>query len=264
MKRHDIIRRREALWYPEASRVALLEKLHALATDPPRHRTRSLAIVAEPNAGKTALIRKYLNDHPPIRGEESMEIPAIALRMTNFTRVEDFSIGLLEAIHAPDPGAGLHRDRVKRFVELAKNVKLGLIFLDEFHDCVDTSGRGKPFLKATKNLIEAGCRVIPAGIQEVAEVIALDKQLDTRLNPKPARLERIKDLNVILAIMKELSGFDERDISDAAVSYVLTVTKGILGHVLDVIEGTLIHERNLKLDSLRRHCQMLSQLDGLW
>lgn len=261
--RHALIRHREALWYPEPSRTALLEELHAIATDPARHRTRSVAIIAEANGGKSALIQRYLAQHPPVDGKEARHIPAIYLKMTPFPRVEDLSVALLEAVGAPAPDRGTHAARLKRFVHMAEAVKLGLIFLDEFHDCADTSGRGKPFLRCIKGLINDGLCVVPAGTQELAEVLALDPQLSTRFNFARGRLQRVTQPGVVKTMILALARMDEDELSDAALEYIMRESRGILGHLLDLVEETLHQHQNLKLASLRECRKLMDVLDSV-
>lgn len=263
LERHTLIEHREALWYPEPSRTALLGELHAIATDPARHRTRSIAIIAEANGGKSALIQRYMTLHPPVYGEEAVHIPAIYLSMTLFSRVEDLSVALLEAIGAPAADRGTHAARLKRFVHLARTVKLGLIFLDEFHDCADTTGRGKPFLRCIKGLIIDGLLVVPAGTQELAEVLALDAQFSTRFNFVRGRLQRVTDLGVIKSMVMAVGSVTEDDLSDAAVEYILQESRGVLGHMLDLVEETLHQHQNLTLASLRQCRKLMDVLDSV-
>lgn len=259
--RHGIITSRERLWYPEPSRQALLEELYAIATDPARHRTRSIAIIAESNGGKSALVQRYLTQHPPVRGKNVLELPAIRLNMTTIPRVEELSVALLEALGAPDARAGNHASRLTRFVQLARRMKVNLIFLDEFHDCADTTGRGKPFLRCIKGLINEGLCVVPVGTEELAAVLARDPQLATRFNFARGRLTRLQDPGIVKAMMLRISGLPESQVSDAAVEFVLRESRGILGHTLDLIEGTLLAHGDLKLASLRQHRALMDVLD---
>jgi len=264
--RHDLINLRETLWYPEPTRQALLAELYALATDPVRQRTRSMAIIADSNGGKSALIESYLRLHPRGRDEQALIIPAVHIDMTNMTQVAQLSTALLKALDAPDESGGTHITRMDRFIALARAVKLQLIFLDEFHDCADTTGRGKPFLRCIKGLINQGLKVVPVGTEDVAEVLGRDPQLASRINLSRGRLRRLdqtSDLPVIRRFMHELSGLNEDDISDAAVRYVWEETRGILGHVLDLIEGTVATYRDLTLAHLRTYRATMDALDRI-
>lgn len=261
LDRHQIIVERERLWYPEPTREALLKELHAIATDPVRHRTRSIAIIAESNGGKSALINRYMKLHPPVREKNALSIPAIRLNMTTIPLVQDMSIALLEALGAPDARAGNHAARISRFVQLARKTHLGLVFLDEFHDCADTKGRGEPFLRCVKGLLHAGLCIVPVGTEELAAVLEKKEQISSRLNFARGRLKRLQDPGIVKAMMLRISGLPESEVSDAAVEFVLRESRGILGHTLDLIEGTLLAHGDLKLASLRDYRTLMDVLD---
>lgn len=259
--RHYIIDRRESVWCREPQREALLQELHDLATDPARHRLQSIAIVGESNAGKSSLVERYKRLHPVVRGESALVVPAISVNMSGMPRTSDLSVALLEALQAPDPKTGTDVDRMKRFVQLAREMSLGIVFMDEFHDCADTSGRGKPFLRVIKLLMNEKILVVPVGTEMLAEVLMRDPQLHSRFNFSRGRLQRIDDLGVLKGIMLHLSELDEDGISDAAVEFVLHESRGIMGHALDLIEGALLLNGDLKLASLRQSRLRLDVLD---
>jgi hypothetical protein len=66
---------------------------------------------------------------------------------------------------------------------------------------------------------------------------------------------------VIKALMLEMSELSDKDISDAAVKYVFNETKGVLGHILDLTEDTLVAYKDLKLTSLRETRKFMDVLD---
>lgn len=261
--RHTLIERREHTWYREPAREALLQELEHLATDPARHRTRSIAIVAESNGGKTALVSRYLALHPVREEEERRVVPALHLSMTDIPRVEDLSIRLLEGLGALEPRHGNHSDRLQRFVKLARSVDLGLVFLDEFHDCADTTGRGKPFLRCIKGLLIEGVRVVPVGTESLAAVLAMDPQLASRFNFARGRLTRVTDPGVVKALMARIAGAAPEAVTDASVEFVLQETRGIFGHLLDLVEQTLLDHGTLSLENLRRVRGLMDVLDGV-
>jgi hypothetical protein len=262
--RKIVINRREELWYDEPFREALLAKLSALEVDPIRHRTKSYAIIAEPNGGKSSLVKRHMFQNPQIPTSEKTMISCIFLEMTHYPRVEDLSKALLKAIHAPESAkqTETHDERMTRFVEHAREVGLKSIFLDEFHDCADTTGKGKPFLRCIKGLLLKGFCVVPMGTEELAAVLSLNPQLASRLNFASGRLPRINDASLVKALMEEISGFPE-EILDKAVEYIVEQTKGVFGHVLDMIEGTAIDYGNLKLESLEAFRQEMDVLDSV-
>lgn len=262
-RRHAIISWREHKWYPEAKRMGVLKELKHLITDPRRHRARSLAIVADANGGKTLLIKRLVAEHAPRDGEEAQEIPVFMLSMADISRVEDLSTEFLRKLGAPDPKAGTHADRMTRFLDLAKRVKLRMIILDEFHDCVGAKGKGTPFLRLIKALMNRGILVVPVGTPALIPVLKRDPQLASRFNFARGTLGRLEDAGTVKAVMMHVSQLPKEQISDAAVTFVFEETKGILGHVLDLAEQTMLVFGNLKLASLREVRTTMDVLDDL-
>ena len=73
-------------------------ELHALTLDPPRHRTRSIAIIADANGGKSGIITRYLQNHPRVKDGDLTKIPAICIDMSDIVIVQDLIVRLLEEI----------------------------------------------------------------------------------------------------------------------------------------------------------------------
>ncbi len=260
--RNATISSREGFWYPEPCREMLLAELHALTTDPPRHRTRSIAIIAEANGGKSRVAKRYMELHAPVEHEDATAIQAIFVNMTKYARVEDLSERLLKEIGAPKLAHETHTQRMERFIGLASKNRM-LIFLDEFHDCADTSGKGKPFLRLIKNLLLEGLLVIPMGTEELAAVLADDPQLASRLNFATGRLPRVDNLETLKSLMLKVIRLPESKIEDEAIQYVREQSKGVLGHVLDLTEGTYVAHHNLELASLKQYRLKMDALDSV-
>ena len=258
-----IIKARENLWYPEPEREKLLGYIDRLSKNPLRHRTRSVAIIAEANGGKSGIITRYLLTHPRVDNGEQTTIPAISILMVDIKIVEELSVRLLEEIGASNPERGTHAQRIKRFIVLANQVQLRVIFLDEFHDCADTSGRGRPFLRCIKRLILEHFIVVPVGIKDLEAVLARDAQLASRFNLMRGRVNRVKSVAVIKAIIYKFIEIDNITVTDAAVKYIQKETFGVIGHVLDMIEETLTDNRNLNMKSLIAQRLLMPDLNSL-
>lgn len=258
-----ISRQRESRWYQEESRQALLDEFQLLLNASLRRRKRSIAIIGESNSGKTSLVRHFLRSHRPVNAGTHQKILCIFLNMTLLPRVEDVSRALLEAIGAPDPGAGTHEARLRRFLELAREVGLQLIFMDEFHDCANSTGKGQPFLRLIKGLMNAGLIVVPIGTEELATVLAMDPQLSSRFNFSRGRLRRITDPARALALINNLSEPGSPQPSDECVHFILSETRGIMGHLLDLVEDTLQRHGSMTMPHLRETRSTMDVLDGL-
>lgn len=259
--RRQVITKREQTWIHTPDADMAHERLTDLVDPTRRHRTNSVSVIAESNSGKTRLVKRFLKLNAPREGAEGLHIPVIYLSMADIRRVEDLSVELLQSIQAPDPSSGTHTARKARFQYLQAQVGLKMILLDEFHDCVTTSGRGVPFLRMIKWVMANDVYVVPIGVEALSDVLQMDAQFSTRFSS--CRLGRLEDPGMILTVLTATSNVSEDDITDEAIAYILQETKGVLGHVLDLAEGALVNGRDLSLPSLRQARKYMDVLDHL-
>ena len=134
-ERAALIKRRENFWYPEKSRVAVLDELSNMYNDPQRHRTRSIAIIADSNGGKSQIPIQFMRRHPVIlsTSDDYDTIPAITVSMTGIRTLPEFSRQLLAAVRAPARNQASSRPEtyefgIKRFMQHARKVRLNNFF----------------------------------------------------------------------------------------------------------------------------------------
>ncbi|WP_407572254.1 TniB family NTP-binding protein [Deinococcus altitudinis] len=260
--RDEVIRRRETCWVKEPSRVELLKELHYVATTP-QHRKSSIAIIAEANSGKSAILRKYQESYPSYERKDRTIVPSILIDLSTLKRVEDLSIALLKKIGAIDPESGNHTQRLERFTALAGQVGLGLVMLDEFHEVADTSGKGKPFLKCIKSLMNEGIAVVPAGVDEVRQVFRGSGEFTTRFDFELGTLKPVEDEGIVLELMMHISALPLTAVPEESVKYVMCESRGVFGHVCDLIQRTFIAHRSLTVPALTATRKVMRALDPL-
>ncbi|WP_027483221.1 TniB family NTP-binding protein [Deinococcus pimensis] len=242
-EQNDIIRDREANWWNLKSRKKVVTLFQSLVKTPDRHRRRAPALIAGPNEGKTRLVRFLRDEFKVERVNGSLVVKIVYVNMADVDNVAQLMEELLRALGDVDPTAGNAKQRYGRFRELARMAQLAVIFLDEFHDSVDATGKGKPFLRAIKKMMndeDAKFVVIPMGIPELAGILRRDKQLATRFSTVTGRLPRLKDLGEVKTIMQDLVGPGHPEVEDECVLYAAAQTKGVLGHLLDLVESALV------------------------
>ena len=263
-RRKAIVERRETFWMPEESRTQLLEELACMAQIG-MARQMSLAIVAEANSGKTALLKHYCEQHPPYEQEDESGsrtiMPAILIDMSLLSRVEDLSVALLRQLGATDPEAGSHTQRLYRFLHLAKEMKLGLVLLDEFHEAADTTGKGKPFLKCIKGLMNQGVVIVLAGTAEVRSVLMEKQEFSTRYDYECMSLDVITDLQIVKALLMKITALPNESISNEAVMYIIEQSRGVFGNICDLTQRTFISYNTLELAGLKSTRAKMRSLD---
>ncbi|MGY2894696.1 TniB family NTP-binding protein [Deinococcus sp. UYEF24] len=258
--RDEVINRRESCWIQEQSRTNLLKELHYVATTP-QHRKHSIAIVAEANSGKSAIFRKYQELYPRHERDDRTIVPSVLIDLSTLKRVEDLSIALLKKLGATDPEIGNHTKRLDRFIDLGRQVGLGLVLLDEFHEATDTSGKGKPFLKCIKHLMNEGIAVVPAGVDEVRKVFIDSGEFTTRFDFELGTLMPVTEDGIVKEMMMHISALPDPEISNEAVDYVIQESRGVFGHICDLTQRTFINHRSLKLPALQATRKVMRALD---
>lgn len=243
------LNRREGFWFPEPERERLLAYLDQLANSAPRQRERSIAIIAEANNGKSALLKRYMERHPSSEEKGRKIVKCISVDMSNNKRVEDLSVALLRALGDINPEGGNHSQRIIRFIALSRKTGLQLTFLDEFHEAANLE-KGGPILRCIKGLMNEHVKIVPLGLESLQKVFIPDPEFSTRFAFSRGRLKRISNTGMIKALMMNISELPEHKIESKAVKYVLKVTKGVMGHMCDLIEETFVDSGNLTLASL--------------
>jgi hypothetical protein len=92
-----------AAWirYPLANRIAA--KLEELLLLPKTHRMPNLLIVGETNNGKTAMLSRFVRQHPPQEGdgEVASSIPVITIEAPPIPDERRFYAEILRQVYAP-------------------------------------------------------------------------------------------------------------------------------------------------------------------
>lgn len=232
----DIIQFRERLFFPEERRMFILDELSRLLVEPPRHRTKSIAIIGSANSGKSRLISRFLRLHPHVEHDTYTEIPAVSVSCAQMKQVEQLSGAILRRIGTVHAEKGTHAQRVERLLDQAQKRRLRMILLDEFHDPLKTPRRAEDFLMFLKGMLNEGLLVVPVGTEVLEGRLNADPQLATRFNFKLGRLTDVTDPRVVKALLLALAQVDGQDISDDLVRYVIAEAAGNLGNMADWVE----------------------------
>lgn len=200
--------------------------------------------------------------HPRRIEDGQVRVPCIVVDMSTTRRVEDLSVALLRALEDLDPEHGTHVQRMARFLELGREVGLQLVFLDEFHEAASID-KGAPVLKCIKAMMNEHVKVVPMGVEKLAEVFSQDAQLSTRFQFARGRLLPITDLSIVKSLMVELTDLPVKEIKTKTVKYIMKETGGVLGHICDLIEDTYVKYGNLEHANVEAQRALLDCLNPL-
>jgi hypothetical protein len=174
-------------WIRYTRAQTITAQLDALLTHPPTHRMPNLLIVGETNNGKTALIKQFLQRHPPKPGtlHADSAIPVIAVQAPPVPDERRFYQAILKHVYAafrPSHTAGHLQQEVFR---LLSTVQTKMLIIDEIHHIL--AGpliKQRHFLNVIKYLgNELQIPIVAVGTPDAFHAIQSDPQLANRFEP---------------------------------------------------------------------------------
>lgn len=178
-------------WVHHPAARAILDRLEDLYAYPAQTRMPNLLVVGESNSGKSALLRRFAERHPPDANPEGD-----AARIPVFT---------VEAPTGPDEGRLYHavldrllapygrRDPLDRkqyqVTSLLRRVGTRVLVIDELHNALSgTLARRGQFLNAIKYLANTlRIPIVLAGTRDAFNVLQPDAQMQNRFPPMQLR-----------------------------------------------------------------------------
>jgi hypothetical protein len=186
------IKRDRWIGYPRAREI--LDMMDDLLMYPKRHRMPNLLLIGDTNNGKTMLLRKFLDLHPPDMNldGDAAKIPVLLVQCPPIPDEARLYRVILDTLCVPYRS----RDRVDNLqyqvIAVMKRVGVTVLILDEIqHVLAGNQTKQRPFLNVLKYLSnELMIPIIAAGIQDALMVLNADPQLSNRF--KIAGLPRWK------------------------------------------------------------------------
>jgi hypothetical protein len=162
-------------------------KLEEFLLLPKTHRMPNLLIVGETNNGKTAMLSRFVRQHPPQEGNGDIAsgIPVIAMEAPPVPDERRFYAEILRQVFAPfrpSKSAGQLQYEVLR---LLATVEVKLLIIDEIqHVLAGPLLKQRQFRNVIKNLgNELQIPIVAAGTQDAFNAIQTDPQLANRFEP---------------------------------------------------------------------------------
>lgn len=175
------IRQDRWLPYPQADR--LLERLEALFNMPEKIRPPSMLIVGDSHCGKSSLVRRFQQRHPPTDGMYESACPVYYLKSCP---PEPDEGRLYEEILKDLAVPFRYSDRPAKKMDEVKyqfeQIKVRVIILDEMSNALSGSTlKQRVFMNAIKNLHNIIQRpIVLVGTLEAQYVTSSDRQFDSR------------------------------------------------------------------------------------
>jgi hypothetical protein len=219
--------------YPRAK--AALVAMGRLAAHPRTTRMPSLAIYGDSGMGKTMLMRKFCEDHPPIvdprKGIERQQVLPIQMAGKPGER-QLFA----QILHALGVNQGLRSGAVDMqfaVIRLLKAIGLQVLVIDEVHNILAGSAREQRIVLNTLRYLsnELNMSLVCFGVADAREAISGDAQLArrfdeltlTRWSSTPAFEE------LMISILRNLPLREPSVLTALSLRRILQITEGLTG-----------------------------------
>lgn len=174
-------------WIGYSAATSILSELTDLVDHPRNLRMPCLAIIGDPDNGKTMLLRRCIVRHPSReRGDEESHVAVLLFEMPpepDEGRLYSQILRALLVAHRPDaPPEKLLAKVIERISELG----IRLLMADEFHNMLNGSAaHQRQFLTSLKSLINMlQVAFAAAGTDDIVRALATDKQFITRFEKR--------------------------------------------------------------------------------
>jgi chromosomal replication initiation ATPase DnaA len=230
--------------YPRAK--AALVAMGRLAAHPRTTRMPSLAIYGDSGMGKTMLMRKFCEDHPPIvdprKGIERQQVLPIQMAGKPGER-QLFA----QILHALGVNQGLRSGAVDMqfaVIRLLKAIGLQVLVIDEVHNILAGSAREQRIVLNTLRYLsnELNMSLVCFGEADVREAISGDAQLArrfdeltlTRWSSTPAFEE------LMISILRNLPLREPSVLTALSLRRILQITEGLTARIFRLMNDLAI------------------------
>jgi hypothetical protein len=174
-------------WMRYARAEQIGAKLDELLGLPRTHRMPNLLIVGQTNNGKTALVQRFVHQHPPqlTAPRTISRIPVIAVQAPPIPDERRFYQAILALTYAPFRPSYNAAQLEIQTLRLLATVKVKLLIIDEIHHILaGPMLRQRSFLNVIKYMgNELQIPIVAAGTQDAFNAIQTDPQLANRFEP---------------------------------------------------------------------------------
>jgi len=225
--------------YPTAKNV--LREMEDLYNYPQQTRMRSLLVTGNPNNGKSSILERFLEQHPPSNlNEDEYQIPVVKIE-TSQANPKQLYTEILQQFHSPFRPSQPLIELQQQAVDVLRECNVRILMIDEFHSLLT----GTPKLqrqvvneiKYLTNKIKIS--VIAAGTKEAVQVIQTDSQHSSRFSvislPNWKMGKEFQQL--LLSFERGLPLRKESKLSELEkAKLILSISQGIIGNIHELLK----------------------------
>lgn len=173
------------LGYPAALR--LIDQLERLYHYPDTARPENLLLVSETNNGKSRLMQRFTDRHPPVDDPlgEGVQMPVVKIDVPASPDEERFYNQLLKELGIPFKITAKKDTKLFQIQKMLQQLNVKVLILDEINNCLaGNATQRQQMFNAIKGLSNSLKRpIVLTGIFEVLLALREDKQIQNRFPP---------------------------------------------------------------------------------
>jgi hypothetical protein len=254
-RRVRAIRSRRWVLYPRAKQT--LDQLSRLLDYPRGTRMPSIAVYGDSGMGKTMIMKKFRDDHPPrfdaVKG--TLTTPVLAMEMTSRPGERRFYAELLTILGAPQrPRADIAQMEQAAF-RIMEAIGVQILVVDEVHNILAGSYREQRIVLNTLRFLSNRLQIslVCFGVNEAREAISGDVQLARRF--EQITLNRwIADEQfeaLVASILRNTPLHNPSVLAPKSLRRMLQITEGITANIFHMIN-------NLAVDAIETGTERLT------
>ena len=229
------------------SETKINEKLEDLLLEPGKPRMPCLLILGSSNNGKTSLVTRFFEKHPPTDGIDAEAFPVIYVVSPAKADYGYLYHKIFEALSIPfrksDPLSQKESD-IKYYF---KRAGTKMLIIDEIHNILGgTAGKQREYMNAVKNLNnELEIPIVLVGTKDALNVTNTDTQISSRFRPMALPLWSMDDefdaliygLERSLPLKKASKLLED----DRVLEKILVLSEGLIGEIVEIVSSAAVN-----------------------
>ncbi|NJD33674.1 MAG: AAA family ATPase [Betaproteobacteria bacterium] len=250
--------------YPRGKEI--LGKLEELLNYPKSHRMPNLLIVGDTNNGKSMLVQRFCQMHPPddTPKRDAATVPVLWVESQPVPDEARFYNAILELLFVPHKPTERADRKQFQAVKLMKAVGLRMLIIDEIHNLLAGSmAKQRIFLNVIKylgNTLEIP--IVGVGTREAFRAIQTDPQLSNRFEQTVlGRWTNNEDFLRLLATFERLLPLRNASnlVENALADTVYAMSEGYIGEISKVLVKAAVAAVETGQERIDR--RLLGQID---
>ncbi|MGE8106945.1 TniB family NTP-binding protein [Allorhizobium sp. NPDC080224] len=238
------IRSRRWLVYPRAKQV--LERLNQLLDHPRGTRMPSLAIYGDSGMGKTMIMKRFRDQHPPsfssLTGK--LKTPVLAMEMTSRPGERRFYAELLTLLGAPQRPRADIAQMEQAAMRIMEAIGVQVLVIDEVHNILAGTYREQRIVLNTLRFLSNRLQIslVCFGVNDAREAIGGDVQLARRFEQFTlSRWAANEQFEILIALILRNTPLRQPSVLTAkSLRRMLQISEGITANLFHILNTLAI------------------------